>query len=222
MWMKSPKPSGCWASTRPSRRDCAGKYGRPFGVVAAETRELAGAASQIGKSIQAIIEQLRKSVDDTSQELHTMSSALNAAAKTSRAEVDQALGVMTATEAELRRSVEQSAGNSEALANDIARAVIAMQFQDSMSQQVTHVVDTLREIEVGLTAHVAGSLVEGSAAPRQGRHDRAAELMAALYDGVGTRRPRRATGWPARQPQPAWRQCRTLLGKGTELWGKPH
>ena len=154
----------------------AGEHGRTFGVVAAETRELAGAAGQISKSIQAIIEHLRGSVDDTSRKLRTMSAAMSTASKTSRADVDEAVATVTATEAQLRRSVEQSARNNEALANDIARAVVAMQFQDSMSQQVSHVVDTLQEIEVGLSSHANGRQAEGPAAP-QVRHDRTADLM---------------------------------------------
>jgi methyl-accepting chemotaxis protein len=156
----------------------AGEHGRTFGVVAGETRRLAEAAGQISKSIQTIIGQLRKSVDDTSRELRTMSTALSTDSTTSRAEVNEAVGAMTATEAEMRRSVEQSARNGESLANDIARAVIAMQFQDSMSQQVTHVVDTLQEIEIGLTAHLGDCQVIGPAAAQSGRHDRARELMA--------------------------------------------
>ena len=155
----------------------AGEHGKTFGVVAAETRTLAGAAGQISKSIQTVIEQLCRSVDDTSRELRTMSTALNTDSKTSRAEVDEAVAAMTATEVEMRRSVEQSAQNGESLANDIARAVIAMQFQDSMSQQVTHVVDTLQEIEIGLTARLGDCQVISPAGPPPGRHDRAAELM---------------------------------------------
>jgi methyl-accepting chemotaxis protein len=151
----------------------AGEHGKTFGVVAAETRRLADSARQISKSIQAIVEQLRKSVDDTSRELRTMSTALSADSNASRNEVDGAVGAMVATEAELRRSVEQSARNSESLANDIARAVIAMQFQDSMSQQVTHVVDALQEIEVGLTERLRGNPATAGYAG----HDRAGDLM---------------------------------------------
>ncbi len=156
----------------------AGEHGRTFAVVAAETTKLAGAAGQINKSIQTIVEQLRKSVDDTSQELRTMSTALSDDSKTSRAEVHGAVAAMTATEAELRRSVGHSAQSSESLADDIARAVMAMQFQDSMSQQVSHVVDTLQEIEVGLTAHLRGGQAGSPAATRHVGHDRADELMA--------------------------------------------
>jgi methyl-accepting chemotaxis protein len=156
----------------------AGEHGRTFGVVAAETRRLADSAGQISKDIQGIVEQLRKSVDATSRELRAMSTALSADSKTSRTEVDGAVDSMVNTDTELRRSVEQSAQDGESLANDIGRAVIAMQFQDRMSQQVTHVIDTLTEIEVGLTEGLRHGQGDRVAAASLGRHDRAEDLMA--------------------------------------------
>ena len=156
----------------------AGEHGRTFGVVAAETTKLAATAGQMSKSIQKIVDQLHKSVDDAARGLRTMSTALIADSKTSRTEVDGAVGVMVATETELRRSAERSARNGESLANDIAKAVIAMQFQDSMSQQVTHVVDTLQEIEIGLIERLRGRQAEEPATALHGRHDRAKDLMA--------------------------------------------
>jgi hypothetical protein len=107
-----------------------------------------------------------------------MSTALSADSKTSRTEVDGAVDSMVNTDTELRRSVEQSAQDGESLANDIGRAVIAMQFQDRMSQQVTHVIDTLMEIEVGLTERLRNGQGDRLAAASLGRHDRAEDLMA--------------------------------------------
>jgi len=156
----------------------AGEHGRTFAVVAAETTKLADSAGQISKSIQKIVEQLRKNVDDTSRELNRMSIALNADSEASRTEVDGAVGAMIATEAELRQSVERSARNSESLAEDIAGAMIAMQFQDSMSQQVMHVVDTLQEMEAGLSEQLRGGQGGDRPAGRHERHDRAADLLA--------------------------------------------
>ncbi|MHB8972980.1 MAG: methyl-accepting chemotaxis protein [Pirellulaceae bacterium] len=155
----------------------AGEHGRTFGVVAGETTKLAGAAAQISKSIQKIVEQLRKSVDDTSRKLRTVSTALSEDAQTSRIEVDEAVGVMTATEENLRHSVEHSVHSNESLANDIARAVVAMQFQDSMSQQVTHVVDALGEVEAGLSSFVSPGAVEIAVEQRHMRHDLAGRLL---------------------------------------------
>ena len=155
----------------------AGEHGRTFVVVAAETRKLAGAAGEISKSVQTIIEQLRRSVDDTSKELRTMSTALAAASQASRAEVEEAVGAMIATEAELRRSVQQSARNSESLAEDIARAVVTMQFQDSMSQKVAHVVDALEEVEAGLAKVASPDAVGIFAEGRHTRRDLTGNLM---------------------------------------------
>ena len=155
----------------------AGVHGKTFAVVAVETTRLAGAATQISKSVQKIVAQLRTSVDETSQKLRTVSTALGTDSRSSRTEFDLAVGVMTATEENLRRSVEHSARSSEALANDISRAVVAMQFQDSMSQKVIHVVDALGEVEAGLSKFVGPGAAERPAEQRQVPRDVAGTLM---------------------------------------------
>jgi methyl-accepting chemotaxis protein len=153
----------------------AGEHGRTFSVVAAETQSLAAKATQISKSIQDLVRQLRSSIDDTSQELRAVSAALSEDSQTSRKEVDSAVDAMTHIEEELRGTVERSARSTEALADDIARAVVAMQFQDSMSQQVTHVVDALQGIEDALAVHVLSSGI--SADSRPVRRDWSGELQ---------------------------------------------
>jgi methyl-accepting chemotaxis protein len=158
----------------------AGEHGRTFGVVAAETTKLAGVAAQISKSIQKIVEQLRGNIDDTSKNLRAVSTALVKDSQTSRADFDYAVGAMARTEEELRGCVEKSARSTEALADDIDRAVIAMQFQDSMSQQVTHVVDALGAIEQGLAEQLDGHDAQNPIAKQRVRRDLAGHLKS-LY-----------------------------------------
>ena len=155
----------------------AGEHGRTFGVVANETKKLAGAAAQISKSVQESVERLRKSVDDTSKKLRTVSAALSDDSKNSRTEVDDVVSVMTATEEKLRRSVESSAHSSKALADDITRAVVAMQFQDSVSQQVTHVVEAIGEVEAGLSKLVTANMATPPTKGRPTSSDLAKNLM---------------------------------------------
>ena len=84
---------------------------------------------------------------------------------------------MAATEEKLRSSVERSAQSGKSLADDIARAVVAMQFQDSVSQQVGHVVDAIGEIEAGLSKFVTSGTTASARGPVPGTHDLATRLM---------------------------------------------
>ena len=59
---------------------------------------------------------------------------------------------LTETNEEMRRSVVNSAQRSEDLARDISKVVIAMQFQDMVSQRNAHTVKTMDEIEAALSA----------------------------------------------------------------------
>ena len=135
----------------------AGEHGATFSVVAAETRRLATNAAQINKSIQKTVEQLRTKVNDASQELRVTSTAFVSSSEASCTEVNEAVAAMAATEEELRRSVECSARVSESLADDVSHAVMAMQFQDRVNQQITHVVDALEGIEARLAEHFGGN-----------------------------------------------------------------
>jgi hypothetical protein len=52
---------------------------------------------------------------------------------------------------EMRTSVLDAVRNSTALAQDIAQAVITLQFQDTVNQRVLHVVEALGEMEAVLS-----------------------------------------------------------------------
>jgi chemotaxis regulatin CheY-phosphate phosphatase CheZ len=61
---------------------------------------------------------------------------------------------MTSLHQEMQEAIAQAKRNSDQLARDISGAVMAMQFQDSVSQRIGHVVETLEELHKAFIAHV--------------------------------------------------------------------
>lgn len=161
----------------------AGERGKAFGVVAAEMGRVAHEARQTGTAIRAIVQQVAGNVDQLATDLREQAAASEAEAQASQSGVDHALAVLTATHEEMRRSVEDSVRCSEEVGRDVERAVIGLQFQDAVSQRVTHVVQTLQAIEESLDAHVIRTPTETNADV-----DKWAEYLRNSYTMAGERR----------------------------------
>jgi len=54
----------------------------------------------------------------------------------------------------MEQAIAQSRSNSDQLARDISAAVMAMQFQDSVTQRIGHVVRTLEELHGALQSRL--------------------------------------------------------------------
>jgi len=65
------------------------------------------------------------------------------------------LDVLTTSDNELRGCIEESVRAGEDLANDISAAVMALQFQDRVSQQMGLVIEALEEIRQTLATCVS-------------------------------------------------------------------
>lgn len=132
----------------------AGKHGVTFAIVATETSKLAVHALDASKAVRRLMAGLIEQIAAASHELHQRASADTQQAALSRIEVDRALDSMSSIHDRMCRTVLAAQENSERLASDIASAVVAMQFQDSVSQRVEHVITTLEEIHSGLSARM--------------------------------------------------------------------
>lgn len=124
----------------------AGKHGAAFAIVATETAKMAVHAVGASKTIRTMINALAKEIGMASQDLRERASADAEEAAQSRTEVTHALDCMATLHEGMQETILVARDNSQRLARDISQAVVAMQFQDAVSQRVGHVINTLEEI----------------------------------------------------------------------------
>lgn len=132
----------------------AGAHGKAFNIVATEISRLASEAADTSGVIRGIVQEVNGVVQSAAGTLADRATNDTREAQASRGEVGEVLEALAATHTTMRELVEAGARNSNDLARDIAQAVIALQFQDAMSQQINHVIEALREMETGLEAHL--------------------------------------------------------------------
>jgi len=132
----------------------AGEHGAAFGVVATETAKMAVHAVASSRTIRERISTVSSTIGSAAEELRNRATADTAEAGRSRTEVEQALDSMTRLHEEMQEAIAQAKRNSDQLARDISAAVMAMQFQDTVSQRIGHVVETLEELHKVFVAYV--------------------------------------------------------------------
>jgi methyl-accepting chemotaxis protein len=124
----------------------AGEQGAAFAIVATETAKMAVHAVDSSKKIRKMIGTISESINGASAELKYRAMTDIREADLSRKEVNCTLDDMTALHDDMQSAIDQSNDNSQQLARDISDAVMAMQFQDAVSQRIEHVVHILQEV----------------------------------------------------------------------------
>lgn len=143
----------------------AGAHGAAFAIVATETAKMAVHAVGASRTIRQMIGDLSTEITGASQDLRQRASADNEEASQSRGEVNRALDCMATMHDEMRQAMQQAKENSQRLAQDISHAVMALQFQDAVSQRIGHVVSTLEEIHATLCTTFEVAETTDSAGP---------------------------------------------------------
>lgn len=133
-----------------------GELGASFAVVADEIARQAEHSNEITGRILALMGELGKTAEVAARELGEMAAVSREALETSRGEVEAALNKLTRTHEDMQRSVDASVAQGEEVTHEVARAVMALQFQDRVSQRVGHVVHTL----AAMRQSIAGPLEE--------------------------------------------------------------
>lgn len=129
-----------------------GDAGAGFGVVADEIANQAGKSNELTGEIGSMLKAVSAAVDAVSRDLRELASEDNTRLTASREEVAAAIEKLRTVHENMRESLAAMAVSGEELANDVAKAVIAMQFQDRVCQQISHVVGALESMEAALTA----------------------------------------------------------------------
>jgi len=109
------------------------------------------------RTIRARIEEVASTIAKAATELRERASADTREAARSRQQVDRELDGMAALHKEMQTAIGEARTNSDQLARDIAAAVVAMQFQDAVSQRIGHVVRTLEELYASLQSRLDGA-----------------------------------------------------------------
>jgi methyl-accepting chemotaxis protein len=143
----------------------AGTRGAAFSVVATETAKMARAAIAASKNMRDVIASLSSDIGACSEDLRQRSSADSEMATKSRSEVDQAFDAMTVVHEGMNRAMDQTRQDCQELARDVHQAVIALQFQDSVSQRIGHVIETLEELHGSLESALAGTEFDRATGP---------------------------------------------------------
>jgi len=127
-----------------------GALGSGFEVVADEISRQAERSSGLAGNISERIQTMRARVDGAVGELREFLAEDRAELDQSRAEAESALNILWALHQRSRESLAHSVRENATLADEIAEAIVGLQFQDRVKQRVAHVIEALETAEQAL------------------------------------------------------------------------
>lgn len=153
----------------------AGEAGRGFAVVADEVRDLSGRTTQFSQQISTLMKGMQESVAQTEQTIERLASQDMNFALESKREVEDILHHLDADNQSRIEAISRLGSGADDMASQVGQAVMALQFQDMVSQLISHV---LRRVEA-----LEGVLHETAALGDALRADaRSGDTAAALHD----------------------------------------
>jgi len=120
-----------------------GEQGAAFEVVADEIASQSRRSEEITENVAGEIQRLRATVAATSTELEEMARMSVETLEVSHTELEGALGELTRTHTQMETALAESVQRGGQLADEIARSIMALQFQDRVGQRLGHVADEL-------------------------------------------------------------------------------
>lgn len=124
----------------------AGENGHGFAVVASETGDLATNVSEVSHRIRGVVDQMSQSIRKSFDRTRSRVTADQDAIKNCEQRVEEMLTSLDEYQQELERNLESTKSSSDELASAISQSVMTLQFQDSVSQRMHHVTETMNEI----------------------------------------------------------------------------
>lgn len=129
----------------------AGAAGRPFGIIVADMRELAARTTEASDQFSRHTDRLQRTLADVFAEQQQA----GAHAVSIRAAEDLVQGVVASSQAMMRQLTQAIGAMEDERRNvrgDISRALVALQFQDRVSQILSHVTRNLEEMQSRIAA----------------------------------------------------------------------
>lgn len=129
----------------------AGAAGKPFGVIVADMRDLAARTAEASDQFSRHTERLQRTLTDVFAEQQDAGTE----AVSIRAAEDLVQHVVASSEAMMRQLTQAIGAMEEERRNvraDVSRALVALQFQDRVSQILSHVTHNLEEMQARIAA----------------------------------------------------------------------
>ncbi|WP_446812072.1 methyl-accepting chemotaxis protein [Methylomonas sp. 2BW1-5-20] len=130
----------------------AGENGRGFAVVADEVRKLAGFSSSTGEKISHAIEDINKAMASTLKMSEASGSSDDKSIRDAEHAIRTALDDLRVALDMFRNDADQLRGNSAQIRDEIFSVLTAFQFQDRVSQMLSHVEHNLNSLQSAVDA----------------------------------------------------------------------
>jgi methyl-accepting chemotaxis protein len=134
-----------------------GRLGSGFEIVADEIARQAHRSDELAESIGNSIQSMRETVRSGAAELRAFVAEDRDKLARSKADAEKALNLLWSLHQRSRDSLAVMTRENGQLADEIAAAVVGLQFQDRVSQSVSHVIEALEKMEQNLGGGVDSS-----------------------------------------------------------------
>ena len=117
----------------------AGEAGRGFAVVADEVRDLSTRTSQLSQQISTVMKSMREGVSGAEEAIERLASTDMNFAVQSKDQVAQVLTSIGDINQQRGKAIVRLGEHAREMDGEVGRAITALQFQDMVSQLITHV-----------------------------------------------------------------------------------
>jgi methyl-accepting chemotaxis protein len=128
----------------------AGDAGRGFAVVADEVRKLSKMSGATGNNISAKVEVINAAITESSRIMQESADNDAKSTQLSEAQIGDVIERFKEAMTSLTESSEALRHETEAIKGEVADALVHLQFQDRVGQQMEHVIDSLTGVGDGL------------------------------------------------------------------------
>ena len=125
----------------------AGEVGRGFAVVADEVRKLSDLSGETGRKISETIETVNKAISSTLHISHRYAQQDEEMVANSEKVIEHVVGRVHGAVHGLIDSSETLRHTNQAIAEEIAEVLVALQFQDRVSQVLSHVTNDMGKLK---------------------------------------------------------------------------